>query len=127
MIFCGAISIIKYFIFQFQAIFSDGVACVKGAPILSTIDEYRDDGVLTISKAIGGYPSHGSLYGDTFEVKSEANAINIAYTNVHLCPHQDLAYYESMVSPLFAVHARGEILSDLYFKVKIINRPLHIC
>lgn len=33
--------------------------------------------------------------GETFQVKSTNNAINVAYTATELCPHQDLAYYES--------------------------------
>jgi len=43
----------------------------------------------------GGSLSHASLYGSIFHVKSTPNAINIAYTSTELCPHQDLAYYES--------------------------------
>jgi gamma-butyrobetaine dioxygenase len=43
----------------------------------------------------GGYLSHSSLYGATFHVKSSLNAMNVAYTSTRLCPHQDLAYYES--------------------------------
>ena len=39
--------------------------------------------------------SHGSLYGETFQVRSEPNAINVAYTCQPLAPHQDLVYYES--------------------------------
>ena len=43
--------------------------------------------------------SHGLLYGDTFHVKvmPHQSSKNIAYTSLPLCPHQDLAYYESMV------------------------------
>mmetsp|Transcript_18084 Transcript_18084/g.22796 ORF Transcript_18084/g.22796 Transcript_18084/m.22796 type:complete len:332 (-) Transcript_18084:2-997(-) len=46
----------------------------------------------------GGSLSHGSLYGSTFHVQtalSNAKCNNIAYSNSYLCPHQDLAYYES--------------------------------
>lgn len=42
-----------------------------------------------------GSLSHSALYGSTFHVRSTANAINVAYTSAELCPHQDLAYYES--------------------------------
>ena len=48
---------------------------------------------------MAGSTSHGTLYGDIFHVKSTpASAIpkNIAFTNKHLVPHQDLSYYESM-------------------------------
>jgi len=36
-----------------------------------------------------------TLYGSIFDVRTEINPINIAYTNAGLRPHQDLAYYES--------------------------------
>lgn len=36
-----------------------------------------------------------TLYGNSFHVRSEEKPINIAYTNVKLRPHMDLAYYES--------------------------------
>ena len=39
--------------------------------------------------------SHGNLYGETFEVESKPDAVNIAYTDTVLPPHQDLVYYES--------------------------------
>jgi gamma-butyrobetaine dioxygenase len=51
--------------------------------------------VAELGRLLAGSLSHGSLYGDTFHVKSEPNARNIAYTPVPLSPHQDLAYYES--------------------------------
>jgi len=78
---------------NFQAIFTDGAAFVEGAH-----DEGNQDcGVRTLADAISsGSLSHGSLYGDMFEVKNEPNANNIAFTDVALCPHQDMAYYESM-------------------------------
>ena len=63
----------------------------------------------------GGRLSHGQLYGDVFHVcdktkltvalgnddsmtatNSGASNNNIAYTTLALCPHQDLAYYESI-------------------------------
>lgn len=53
--------------------------------------------VSKIAKAMsGGELSHGSLYGNIFHVRvGERNSNNIAYTSTALCPHQDLAYYES--------------------------------
>ncbi|KAG5175212.1 hypothetical protein JKP88DRAFT_265882 [Tribonema minus] len=39
--------------------------------------------------------SHSMLYGRTFDVISQDNARNIAFTSEHLRPHQDLVYYES--------------------------------
>ena len=66
-------------------------------------EDNQDCGVRTLADAISsGSLSHGSLYGDTFEVKNKANANNIAYTDVALRSHQDMAYYESMVSALFS-------------------------
>lgn len=78
-----------------DAIFLDGAAIVSNAPAMG--NELLDNLIVTnIGKAIaGGHLSHGALYGDTFQVKSTKNAINIAYTATELCPHQDLAYYES--------------------------------
>jgi Taurine catabolism dioxygenase TauD, TfdA family len=43
----------------------------------------------------GGGVSHSQLYGAVFHVESVPKANNIAYTNVYLGPHQDLAYYHS--------------------------------
>ena len=40
-------------------------------------------------------PTIETLYGRTFDVRVEENAINIAYTSAPLEPHMDLAYYES--------------------------------
>ncbi|CAM9539313.1 unnamed protein product, partial [Phaeothamnion confervicola] len=39
--------------------------------------------------------SHGFLYGDVFDVVSQENSRNIAYTSERLRPHMDLIYYES--------------------------------
>lgn len=36
-----------------------------------------------------------TIYGSTFDVRTEPNPINIAYTNLPLVLHQDLVYYES--------------------------------
>jgi len=77
-----------------DALFLDGAAIVKNSPAVENEPD-PDNIVSTIGKAIGGSLSHGSLYGDTFHVKSTTNAINVAYTSQELCPHQDLAYYES--------------------------------
>ncbi|GAX24740.1 gamma-butyrobetaine dioxygenase [Fistulifera solaris] len=59
----------------------------------------------------GGTLSHGSLYGDVFDVQSIPNAHNIAYTNDALAVHQDLAYYES--PPGFQLlHCRTNTVTD---------------
>jgi len=42
-----------------------------------------------------GGTSHAALYGDLFEVRSRPSAHNVAYTDLPLAPHQDLAYYAS--------------------------------
>ncbi|CAN0544228.1 unnamed protein product, partial [Ectocarpus sp. 12 AP-2014] len=39
--------------------------------------------------------SHHTLYGDMFDVVSQANPRNMAYTNERLRMHMDLVYYES--------------------------------
>jgi len=65
---------------------------VKNCP---DVDEGPTSPVTVIARALAGSLSHGSLYGDLFHVRAEPNANNIAYTSVPLCPHQDLAYYES--------------------------------
>ena len=76
-----------------DALFLDGAAIVSNSP--DSLDD-PDEIVTKIAKVIsGGSLSHGSLYGDTFHVKSIPDAINVAYTSESLCPHQDLAYYES--------------------------------
>lgn len=78
-----------------DAIMLDGAAIVKNAPDTCNV-EYPDEIVSDVGKMIsGGSLSHGSLYGDTFHVKSIKNAINVAYTSENLPLHQDLAYYES--------------------------------
>lgn len=69
---------------------------VTNAPPASNPDSDLDEAVSSVGKIIsGGSLSHGSLYGDNFHVKATHNAINVAYTAIGLCPHQDLAYYES--------------------------------
>jgi gamma-butyrobetaine dioxygenase len=65
---------------------------VQNAPT-DSIDS--DSPVAKIGRLLGGWLSHGALYGDMFSVKSVSDAHNIAYTSVPLGPHQDLAYYES--------------------------------
>lgn len=87
-------------------IFRDGAVIVSETP--SPISDLKDadavsnieDGsfpVAKLAKAMsGGALSHGMLYGDIFHVRAgESNSINVAYTSSALCPHQDLAYYES--------------------------------
>ena len=55
-------------------------------------------------------PSHSSLYGPLFNVVSDPNPTNIAYTNKELKAHQDLVYYESPpgVQILHCVEAAAE-------------------
>lgn len=78
-----------------QGMFLEGAVMVTNAPDVATQDSPQN-----IVRNIGniiclGPLSHGSLYGDTFHVKSTSDAVNVAYTSLELCPHQDLAYYES--------------------------------
>jgi alpha-ketoglutarate-dependent taurine dioxygenase len=51
--------------------------------------------VVYMGKLLGSNLSHGNLYGNIFHVEAKPDANNIAYTSEALCPHQDLAYYES--------------------------------
>lgn len=77
-----------------QAVFDKGAALVLNAPIARDVD--TDAAVAVVGRMLaGGRLSHGHLYGDVFDVKAERDANNVAYTSVALCPHQDLAYYES--------------------------------
>lgn len=108
---------------------------VQNAP--HTKHDSPEDVITHIGKVIsGGALSHGSLYGDTFHVKSTRDAINVAYTSHELCPHQDLAYYESkpgfqllfcasmppniiggeslLIDCMAAAHAFREIAPDLF-------------
>lgn len=67
-------------------ILDSGICIVEDAPTQSEC----------VKEAAGRIaPPLNTLYGDTFDVRSEANPINIAYTNKALRPHMDLAYYES--------------------------------
>ena len=107
-----------------DAVFQTGVVLVQDVPLPSHPDDATEDTILrddynspvaTFGRILGGRLSHGQLYGDVFHVRdktkpslvkknddhrdsipSEAGATNIAYTTLALCPHQDLAYYESM-------------------------------
>ena len=68
-----------------------GAVLIENAPA-----EPNESIVASLGKHLSsGSLSHGALYGDVFHVKSTQNPNNIAYTNVPLPPHQDLAYYES--------------------------------
>ena len=84
-----------------QSVFRDGAAIVANAPspcheeglTTSSANEYP---VAKVAMAMsGGCLSHGSLYGDVFHVRDNPANNNVAYTSLALCPHQDLAYYES--------------------------------
>lgn len=83
-------------------IFRDGAVIVSDTPSpLDNVDDVsmvEDDSfpVSILAKAMSGSLSHGMLYGDIFHVRTgERNSNNVAYTSSALCPHQDLAYYES--------------------------------
>eukprot|EP00804_Cyclotella_cryptica_P012602 CCRYP_014723-RB/>CCRYP_014723-RB protein AED:0.28 eAED:0.28 QI:98/1/1/1/0.5/0.33/3/1947/640 len=82
-----------------DAVFRDGAAIVSETPCPEKLesDNENDFPVAKIAKAMsGGSLSHGGLYGSIFHVRDgERNSNNVAYTSVPLCPHQDLAYYES--------------------------------
>jgi len=99
-----------------HSVFQDGAAIVSNTPmstnsqqqngitssvsqLCQTIESMSEDDlpVSRIAKAMsGGDLSHGSLYGNIFHVRvGERNSNNVAYTSSALCPHQDLAYYES--------------------------------
>lgn len=51
------------------------------------------DGVRAVAQLIG--PLQPNIYGETFDVRWEENATNLAYTAEELAPHMDLVYYES--------------------------------
>jgi alpha-ketoglutarate-dependent taurine dioxygenase len=86
-------------------IFRDGAVIVSNTPS-PFLDHNNYDAAMVedalmpvakLAKAMsGGALSHGMLYGDIFHVRTgERNANNLAYTSSALCPHQDMAYYES--------------------------------
>jgi len=87
-------------------VFRDGAVIVTNAPSPSSehgdknkrTASYGEDNypVAKVARAMsGGHLSHGSLYGDIFHVRDDPGSNNVAYTSHELCPHQDLAYYES--------------------------------
>jgi alpha-ketoglutarate-dependent taurine dioxygenase len=94
-------------------VFRDGAAIVTNAPSPCSRSNNDDGGVRdgnrTLSSEEQNYPvalvakvmsggklSHGALYGDIFHVRDDPEGSNnVAYTSLELCPHQDLAYYES--------------------------------
>ncbi|KAL7531789.1 hypothetical protein ACHAXR_004237 [Thalassiosira sp. AJA248-18] len=95
-----------------HSVFRDGAAIVSNTPHSATnnnnhnisqlchaVENMTEDElpVSKVAKAMSGSTlSHGSLYGNIFHVRvGERNANNVAYTSGALCPHQDLAYYES--------------------------------
>mmetsp|Transcript_13206 Transcript_13206/g.32095 ORF Transcript_13206/g.32095 Transcript_13206/m.32095 type:complete len:581 (-) Transcript_13206:441-2183(-) len=105
-------SIRKEGLFQLlHSVFRDGAAIVSGTPMSHSSEnphvsqvcrrlETAEEDELPVSKVAramsGGSLSHGSLYGNTFHVRvGERHSNNVAYTSSALCPHQDLAYYES--------------------------------
>lgn len=95
-----------------HSVFQDGAAIVSNTPLshgdknsnvadlVHAVENMPDDDlpVSKVAKAMsGGFLSHGMLYGDIFHVRvGERNSNNVAYTSTSLCPHQDMAYYESV-------------------------------
>ena len=69
-----------------KELISAGVCIIENAPI--------EDHIVTKTASRIAKPTE-TLYGSIFDVRTEINPINIAYTNAGLRPHQDLAYYES--------------------------------
>jgi alpha-ketoglutarate-dependent taurine dioxygenase len=68
------------------ALANNGLCIIEDAPIENDI----------VTKTAGRIaPPINTLYGSIFDVRTEKNPINIAYTNAKLRHHQDLAYYES--------------------------------
>lgn len=63
-----------------------GMSLVTGAP--------RDEKIVEQLASRISHPQP-TIYGLTFDVRSEPNPINLAYSNVRLALHEDLAYYES--------------------------------
>ena len=94
-----------------HSVFRDGAAIVTDVPHSASADvEVPEvcEAVTSMSEAdlpagiVGramsgsGGLSHGALYGNVFHVRvGERGSNNVAYTSEALCPHQDLAYYES--------------------------------
>jgi len=78
--------------FLLDSVFQDGAAIIKNAPAITGGPTAP---LVVLGKAIAGSLSHTTLYGEIFHVKSVPDAENIAYTSLKICPHQDLAYYES--------------------------------
>ena len=74
-----------------SAIVEDGVTILEGVP--RTVGSDRVDGVRFVAELIG--PMQPNIYGDIFDVISQSNAINLAYTSEGIGPHMDLCYYES--------------------------------
>jgi alpha-ketoglutarate-dependent taurine dioxygenase len=63
-----------------------GICVIDDAP--------KQTGVINAIGNLIGPLSH-TIYGDTFQVKADPKPINVAYTDLALPPHMDLAYFES--------------------------------
>jgi alpha-ketoglutarate-dependent taurine dioxygenase len=76
--------------FTFEDVYENGLGILKNVPTNVDVREH-------LTRLTLGPTSHNALYGDTFAVvdKGKKKAENVAYTNVALALHQDLAYYES--------------------------------
>eukprot|EP00055_Hartaetosiga_balthica_P013030 m.65210 g.65210 ORF g.65210 m.65210 type:complete len:542 (-) comp8145_c0_seq1:103-1728(-) len=76
-----------------------------------------------------------TIYGQTFDVEAREDPINIAYTNVHLSLHQDIAYYESAPGLQFlhaykfdaCVEGGASLLLDLFQAATVLRcqHPSH--
>lgn len=70
-----------------ENIISHGFCVVRKAPFKDS------DGYLEFVRKLG--PIYSTLYGESWEVKSEIDPINAAYTALGLVSHQDLPIYET--------------------------------
>ena len=70
------------------ALVHDGATLLDGVP-----RAHAEWAVERVASLIG--PLQPQIYGNTFEVRSEEGAINLAYTDQAIDPHMDLCYYES--------------------------------
>lgn len=68
----------------FEALYRYGVSYLEGVPrVASEVNK--------LAELVG--PIRNTIYGETFDVRSEENANNVAYTNLTLPLHMDLLYY----------------------------------
>lgn len=91
-----------------------GFCIVNSVPVESGM-------VKTVASRIA--PTQQHIYGDVFDVKSEPNPINIAYSNVGLDPHVDLAYLESPpgLQFLHCLHFDDDVVGGLSTLVDVFE------